>query len=83
MLPQKLFQFGMAEHCNLLVGESTLGAITVPAEFVVSTILDIRIVIESLLRIHEESVGFSVVAKMGELEGENIILTTVSTYRMM
>jgi len=73
----------MAEHCNLLVGESTLGAITVPAEFVVSKILDIRIVIESLLRIHEESVGFSVVAKMGELEGEKIILTTVSTYRMM
>lgn len=82
-LPHKLLQLSVAEHGDLLVGEGALDAVAVPSEPVVPELFTLRAVIEGLLRIHKEGVGFSVVAKVGELEGEKIILTTVSTYRMM
>jgi hypothetical protein len=81
-LSQQLLDLRVAEHLNLLVGESALDAVIVPAETVITEILEIRRVFESLFRVHEEGVGFSIITKMGELKGKEIILTMVSTYRM-
>jgi len=80
-LPHELLKLSVAEHGDLLVGEGALDTIAVPAEPIIFNHLDIWTVVESLLRIHKEGVGFSVVAKVGELEGKKIVLTTVSTYR--
>ena len=72
----------MAKHLNLLIGESALDAVLVPAETVITKILQVRAIIERLLWGHEEGVGFSVIAKVSKLKGEKIVLTTVSTYRV-
>jgi hypothetical protein len=82
-LPHELLKLSVAEHGDLLVSESALDTIAVPAKPIVCEVFNIRAVVESLLRIHEESVGFSVVAKVGELERKKVVLTTVSTYRMV
>ena len=82
-LPHELLKLSVAEHGDLLVGEGALDTIAIPAEPIICEVFSLRTVIEGLLRVHEEGVGFSVVAKMGELKGEKIVLTTVSTYRMM
>lgn len=82
-LPQELLKLSVTEHGDLLVGEGALDTIAVPAEPIVFDHFNIWTIVESLLRIDKEGVGFSVVAKVGELEGKKIVLTTVSTYRMM
>ena len=63
-LPQELLKLSVAEHGDLLVSEGALDTIAVPAEIFVCEVFDIRAVVESLLRMHEEGVGFSVVAKV-------------------
>ena len=83
LLPHELLKLSVAEHGDLLVGEGSLDTIAIPAEPIICEVFSLRTVIEGLLRVHEKGVGFSVVAKMGELKGEKIVLTTVSTYRMM
>jgi hypothetical protein len=64
LLPHELLKLSVAEHGDLLVSEGALDTIAVPAELIVFELLDIWTVVESLFRIHEEGVGFSVVAKM-------------------
>jgi hypothetical protein len=63
-LPQELLKLSVAEHGDLLISEGALGTIAVPAEPIVFNHFDIRKVVESLLRVHEKGVGFSVVAKV-------------------
>lgn len=70
----------MAKHLNLLICEGTLDAIFVPPQTIFTELIEAWLIVECLLRIHEERVGFSVVAKVSELEGEKVILTVVSTY---
>jgi hypothetical protein len=54
----------VAEHGDLLISKCTLDTIAVPAELVTSKVFSLRAVIEGLLRVHEEGVRFSVVAKV-------------------
>ena len=63
-LSHELLKLCVAEHGNLLVGEGALDTITVPAESIICDLFGLRTVVEGLLRIHKEGVGFSVVAKV-------------------
>jgi hypothetical protein len=63
-LPQELLKFSVAEHGDLLVGEGALDTIAVPAEPIVFDHFNLWTIVESLLRVHEKGVGFSVVAKV-------------------
>ena len=81
-LPHKLLDLRVAEHLDLFVGESALDTVIVPAETVIVEIRKVRTVVQRFLRVHEEGVGFSVVAEVRELKRKEVILTIVSTYRM-
>jgi hypothetical protein len=63
-LSHELLKLSVAEHGDLLVGEGALDTIAVPAKLIISKIFRLRAVIEGVLRIHEEGIGFSVVAKV-------------------
>jgi hypothetical protein len=81
-LSQQLLDLRVAEHLNLLVAKSAFDAVIVPAETVITEILEMRTVVECLLGVHEEGVGFSIITKVSELKGKEVVLTMVSTYRM-
>lgn len=66
--PLELLKLGVAKNLNLLICEGTLNAIFVPSQTIITEMFKPWLIFECLLRIHKESVGFSVVAKVGELE---------------